>query len=309
MFFSRAEHIGSLKRPCVLLQKRDAFQQGKCSAEELRACEDENIAEVVRMQLDLGLTTVTDGEYRRIIFYDGFFEHLGGLKVLNDPPQNIFQGKLERTGPLYGEAFDFLRKVAGPENVDKLKHTMGSPEWYHFRHGKHTYEPTAYANDDEYFADLAKIYQAEIHDLYVRGCRRIQIDDPILTCFCDESYRQLMEQDGVNAEELFDTYIRVLNGCIQNKPPDLAMGIHLCRGNVKLDRQPFTRGPYDRIAKKLFNDLDFDTYYLEYDTEKAGSFEPLKHLPPAKRVVLGLVSTKIPEVLSSPLNYDCGGGS
>ncbi|KAI9062074.1 UROD/MetE-like protein [Trametes sanguinea] len=296
MFVSRAEQIGSLKRPSVLLQKRSAFQQGKCSAEELKACEDESIAAVVRMQLDLGLTTITDGEYRRTIFYDGFFEHLGGLKVVHDPPQDIFQGKLERSGPLYGEAFDFLKKVAGPENLEKLKHTMGSPEWYHFRHGKFTYERTAYANDDEYFADLIKIYQDEIQDLYYRGCRRIQIDDPILTCFCDESYRQLMERDGVDPEELFGTYIRVLNGCIQDKPADLVMGIHLCRGNVKPDRQPFTRGPYDRIAKRLFNDLNFDTYYLEYDTEHAGSFAPLRHLPPNKRVVLGLVSTKTPEL-------------
>ncbi|OSD05071.1 UROD/MetE-like protein [Trametes coccinea BRFM310] len=311
MLISRAEQIGSLKRPSVLLQKRLAFQQGKCSAEEMKACEDESIAAVVRMQLDLGLTTITDGEYRRTIFYDGFFEHLEGLKVVHDPPQDIFQsfnfvrympttriftGKLERAGPLYGEAFDFLKKVAGPENLEKLKHTMGSPEWYHFRHGKYTFERTAYANDDEYFEDLTKIYQDEIADLYSRGCRRIQIDDPILTCFCDESYRQLMEQDGVDPEELFGTYIRVLNGCIQHKPADLIMGIHLCRGNVKPDRQPFTRGPYDRIAKRLFNDLNFDTYYLEYDTEQAGSFDPLRHLPPTKRVVLGLVSTKTPEL-------------
>ncbi|KAH9888003.1 UROD/MetE-like protein [Cubamyces lactineus] len=296
MLVSRAEHIGSLKRPAALLKKRQDFEEGRCTIKEMQACEDESIVEVVRLQLDIGLTTITDGEFRRTMFYDGLFDRISGMKLVKDPPKHLFRGKLQRPGPLYGEAFDFLKKVAGPENIEKLKVTMGSPEWYHYRHGKYTYEPTAYTNDDEYFADLIKIYQAEFQDLYARGCRRIQIDDPILTCFCDEQFRTLMEEEGVDPDALFDTYVRVLNGCIQGKPSDLIVGIHLCRGNVRPDRQSFTHGPYNRIAKRLFNDLNFDRFYLEYDTKLAGTFEPLGYLPKNKHVVLGLVSTKTPEL-------------
>ncbi|KAI0765848.1 UROD/MetE-like protein [Trametes elegans] len=291
MLVSRAEHIGSLKRPTILLQKRKDLQRAKRTEEEVKACEDKSIANIVRFQLGLGLTTITDGEYRRTMFYDGLFDRLGGLEVIED-----HQGKLERPGPLYGEAFDFLKAVAGPENATKLKVTMGSPEWYHFRHGKYTYEPCAYSNDAEYFADLVRIYRDEFRDLYSRGCRRIQIDDPILVCFCDENLRRVMAQEGVDPDVLLDTYIGVLNDCARDRPPDLSMGIHLCRGNVKPNREPFTHGPYNRIAHRLFNDLDFDRYYLEYDNDNAGSFEPLRHVPRNKHIVLGLVSTKSPEL-------------
>ncbi|KAI0821834.1 UROD/MetE-like protein [Trametes gibbosa] len=293
---ARAEHVGSFKRPAALLQKRTDFENRSCSADELHALEDEAIADIVRLQIGLNLDNITDGEFRRSMFYDGMFDCLGGMKVVNDPPEYLFQGKLERTKSLYGEAFDFLKEVAGPENVAKLKVTMGSPEWYHFRHGKYTYESTAYSNDDDYFADLIKIYRDEFRDLYARGCRHIQIDDPILASFCDTRFRKLMIDAGVDPEGLLDTYIRVLDGCIGGKPSDLIASLHICRGNVRPDRQPFTRGPYDWIAKKIFSNLNFERYYLEYDTDDAGTLEPLRYLPRNKHVVLGLVSTKTPEL-------------
>ncbi|KAI0628637.1 UROD/MetE-like protein [Trametes polyzona] len=292
----RAEHIGSLKRPSALLQKRADYEASRCTAEALRAVEDEAIADVVRLQLELRLDTITDGEFRRTMFYDGLYDRLGGLKVILHPPEHLLQGKLERTKPLYGEAFDFLKKVAGPENVQKLKLTVGAPEWYHFRHGRYAYEPTAYTNDDDYFEDLIRIYRDEFRDLYSRGCRHIQIDDPILTSFCDEKVRHVMVTEGVDPEALLDTYIRVLNACVREKPADMCISLHVCRGNVRPDRQPFTRGPYDRIARKLFTALDFERYYLEYDNEYAGTFEPLQLLPKDKHVVLGLVSTKSPQL-------------
>ncbi|KAH9848735.1 UROD/MetE-like protein [Lenzites betulinus] len=311
MPISRADHVGSFKRPASLLQKRIDFQNGECSADELKASEDEAIAGIVRLQTDMGLDTITDGEFRRTMFYDGFFDALEGVKVIKEPPEHLFQtfnfvrympvtricvGKLKRTRPLYGEAFDFLKSVAGPENVAKLKLTMGSPEWYHFRHGKYTYESTAYSNDDDYFADLIQIYREEFHDLYSRGCRHIQIDDPILACFCDVRFRKLMADADVNPEDLLDTYIRVLNECIADKPSDLIASLHICRGNVRPDRQPFVRGPYDWIAKKVFTKLNFERFYLEYDADYSGTFEPLRYLPRNKQVVLGLVSTKIPQL-------------
>ncbi|RPD69529.1 UROD/MetE-like protein [Lentinus tigrinus ALCF2SS1-7] len=296
MSHPRAEHIGSLKRPDVLLQKRSDYQLSKCTSAELRACEDACIAEIVRLQLDLGFEVITDGED---IFYAGFYDKLGGLKVVPDPPKYMFQERLKRNSPLYGVDFDFLKQVVGCENTGKIKITMGAPEWYQFRHGKYTYERTAYSSDADYFADVASIYREEIRDLYSRGCRMLQIDDPVLSCFCDPEWRKRMAQAGVDPEQLFQLYLDVYNDCLRDKPRDMTIGLHICRGNVKPDGSRFTRGPYDHIARKLFTTLDFDCYYLEYDDGDSGGFAPIRYLPPNKRVVLGLVSTKTP-VLEDP---------
>ncbi|TFK81051.1 UROD/MetE-like protein [Polyporus arcularius HHB13444] len=295
----RAEHIGSLKRPDILLQNRSDYELGKCTVEELRACEDACIAEIVRLQLDLGFEVITDGEFRRDIFYTGFYDKLSGLKDVPDAPEYMFQERLRRFSSVYGDEFEFMKKVAGSQNVSKIKLTIGAPEWYHFRHGKYTYEPTAYTNDVDYFADVSRIYREEIRDLYARGCRKLQIDDPILSCFCDTEWRGRMEKAGVDPEELFQLYLDVYNDCLRDKPRDMTIGLHICRGNVKPDGSPFTRGPYDNIARKLLTTLNFDCFYLDYDTKEAGSFAPLRYLPPNKRVILGLVSTKTP-VLEDP---------
>ncbi|PIL23210.1 hypothetical protein GSI_14519 [Ganoderma sinense ZZ0214-1] len=307
---ARAEHIGSLKRPDALLRKRADFALGKCTAAELRAVENECIADVVRMQLELGLPVVTDGEFRRFLFYEGAFERLGGMKPVRTPPEDWFQSfnfvktlpstlitvdKLSRVKPLYGDDFDFVKSVLGPENISKLKVTMCAPEWLHFRHGSYTYEPSAYANDADYFADLTRIYREEIQDLYSRGCRRIQIDDPIFSCFCDEIYRAHMTQAGVEPRRLLDKYISLYNDCLRGKPEDMVIGLHICRGNIKPDATPYTQGPYDWISEPLFTGSGFDCFYLEYDSERAGGFGPLRYLPRKKRVVLGLVSTKTRE--------------
>ncbi|KAI0760620.1 UROD/MetE-like protein [Fomes fomentarius] len=299
MQIPRAEHIGSLKRPDALLQKRLAFKQGNCTAQDLRAFEDACVAAIVKMQLDLGYDVFTDGEFRRSIFYDGMFDHLDGFKVLLDPPSYMFQSKIRRTAPLHGLEFDSLKALVAPENVSKIKMTIGAPEWYHSRHGKHTYELTAYKNDDEYFTDVARVYREEIRDLYDRGCREIQIDDPVLGCFCDEDYRQRMVRCNVDPEQLLEMYIHVLNECVRDRPTDMVTGIHICRGNVKPDGGRFAHGPYDYIARKLLTGLDVDCFYLEFDSEESGGLEPLRYLPRGKRVALGLVSTKTPE-LESP---------
>nr|VWP00450.1 Transcriptional repressor TUP1 [Ganoderma boninense] len=308
---ARAEHIGSLKRPDALLRKRADFARGKCTAAELRAVEDACIADVVRMQLELGLPVVTDGEFRRGLFYEGVFEKLGGMKAMRMPPEHYFQSftfvktlpstlitvdKLRRAEPLYADDFDFVKSILGPEDISKLKVTMCAPEWLHFRHGSYACESSAYTSDTEYFADLARIYREEIQDLHSRGCRRIQMDDPIFSCFCDEAYRAQMTQAGVDPRRLLDTYIALYNDCLRAKPADMVIGLHICRGNIKPDATPFTQGPYDWIAERLFTGSDFDCFYLEYDSERAGGFGPLRHLPRNKRVVLGLVSTKTREL-------------
>ncbi|KAF8532457.1 UROD/MetE-like protein [Gautieria morchelliformis] len=311
----RAEHIGSLKRPDELLQKRAQLDQGKISPAELQIVEDNYIAEIVAQQRNIGIKAVTDGEFRRHMFYDGVFDNMVGMKYLTPVPQHMFMtyvpdilafqehdfknaasyicvDKLERTRPFYKDQFLGLAKFVPPEEVKNIKLTMCVPHWFHLRHGPYAYPKTVYKNDAEYFADIAKAYREELAELYSVGCRNIQFDDPMLAYFCAESMLDGMEKDGIDHEALLDLYISTYNSCLKEKPADMTAGVHLCRGNFK-DGRHFAEGGYDRIAIKLFNELNVDTYYLEYDTERAGTFEPLKFLPPDKSLVLGLISTKI----------------
>ena len=160
---------------------------------------------------------------------------------------------------------------------------------------------------DEYFADIAVAYQAELQDLYAAGCRNIQIDDPLLAYFCAEAMLAGMEARGLDHGALLDTYVRAYNACLEGKPADLVVGLHLCRGNFK-DGMHFSEGGYDRIAIKLFTEIGVDCYYLEYDTPRAGSFEPLRFLPRDKTVVLGLITSKL-DRKSTRLNSSHSGES
>ncbi|CDO69475.1 hypothetical protein BN946_scf184817.g35 [Trametes cinnabarina] len=321
----RAEHIGSLKRPSKLLQKRKEFDSGKCSIEELRQVEDEAIRAIVDLQRQVGIKGITDGEFRRCaqlplftsaqldsararkrhMFYDGVFDNLEGMKHVKPvPPEMLmdyvpdvaafkehdFKGadthicvsKLKRTKPFYVPQFEALKALT-------------KPEWFHLRHGEYAYPKDVYKNDDEYFADIALAYQAELQDLYAAGCRNIQIDDPLLAYFCADSMIRGMEARGIDHAALLDTYIKAYNACLKGRPADMNVGLHLCRGNFR-NGLYFSEGGYDRIAIKLFREINVDCYYLEYDTPRAGTFEPLKHLPPHKAVVLGLISTKFPRL-------------
>jgi len=170
-----------------------------------------------------------------------------------------------------------------------------APEWFHLRHGPYAYDKSVYQTDEEYFADIAKAYREEFAELYSLGCRNIQFDDPLLAYFCAEKMIQGMKEEGVDSERLLQLYIDVYNDCLRERPADFNVGVHLCRGNFKGGRH-FSEGGYDRIAVKLFNELQVDCYYLEYDTERAGTFEPLKHLPKNKTVVLGLITSKFPQL-------------
>ncbi|EIW62345.1 UROD/MetE-like protein [Trametes versicolor FP-101664 SS1] len=314
----RAEQIGSLKRPQALLEKRKEFEAGKCTQEELRVVEDEAIKAVVQVQRETGIKGITDGEFRRHMFYDGVFDNLDGMKHIKPVPMHMlmdyvpdvaafkehdFKGadtyvcvsKLKRTKQFYVPQYEALKALTSPEEHKNLKITMAAPEWFHLRHGEYAYPKDVYKNDDEYFADIAVAYQAELQDLYAAGCRNIQIDDPLLAYFCAESMIKGMEERGINHEALLDTYIKAYNDCLKNRPADMNVGLHLCRGNFRSGMH-FSEGGYDRIAIKLFQEINVDCYYLEYDTPRAGTFEPLRFLPPHKAVVLGLISTKFPRL-------------
>ncbi|KAL6299977.1 hypothetical protein BKA93DRAFT_819683 [Sparassis latifolia] len=314
----RADHIGSLKRPVALLKRRNDFDDSKCTLEELQVVEDEAIREIVRLQRETGIKSITDGEFRRHMFFDGVFDNLEGMKFLpNANPAMLmeyvpdiaafkatgFKGadsyicvsKLQRTKPFYIAQFESLKKLTAPEEHKNLKITMCAPEWFHLRHGPYAYNTEVYKNDDEYFADIAIAYQEEIKDLYAAGCRNIQFDDPILAYFCGDSMLSGMEERGIDYVGLLNTYIGTYNKCLEGRPTDMTIGIHLCRGNFRHGMH-FSEGGYDRIAIKLFQEINVDCYYLEYDTQRAGTFEPLRFLPRNKSVVLGLVSTKSPKM-------------
>ncbi|ETS81154.1 hypothetical protein PFICI_06156 [Pestalotiopsis fici W106-1] len=318
----RAEHLGSLLRPKDLTEKRIKLDDAKAleilQDEELHAIEDRSIREIVKLQLDLGFHAINDGEYRRHQFWGTFFPNLEGFEEIS-PDWDMFRlyvpdiaafteaghkpgesivctGKIKHVGSSYIKDWEFLKALVPADRVKELKITLAAPEWYHLRYkqGK-TYPKEVYANDAEYFADVAAAYRAELKVLYDAGCRNVTIDDPNLAYFCSEKMLAGFKEDGEDSDALLDSYIKLYNDCLASRPHDLHVGIHLCRGNFAYSKH-FSEGGYDRIATKLFNDIDVDTYFLEYDTARAGGFEPLKELPPHKNAVLGVITSKFPEL-------------
>ncbi|KZT53885.1 UROD/MetE-like protein [Calocera cornea HHB12733] len=283
----RAEHIGSLKRPARLVEARYQFQHGNLSRSELTAIEDEEILRIVKLQQKLGFKAITDGEFRRFMYFDGFFENLEGFTLLSQsspemyrpyapdaqickafgvgPPTFLCTSKIRRIKPCYVPWFQFLAKSVSPEDVKHLKISIVSPEFLHLRHAPgYVYTSEAYSSDNEYFADIAQAYRVE------------------LDC-------------GVDSDALLDRYVQLYNDCISSRKLDMTIGMHMCRGNFRGGIH-FAEGGYDKIAVKLFNSLNVDFFYLEYDSPRAGGFEPLRYYPKTKPVVLGLISTKTPEL-------------
>ncbi|KAF2733920.1 5-methyltetrahydropteroyltriglutamate-homocysteine methyltransferase [Polyplosphaeria fusca] len=316
----RAEHLGSLKRPQHLL---DARYKDSKSDSELRPLEDAAIKEIVATQQSLGFHGISDGEYRRHMFWGTFWPSLKGMREVQDPPLDTFRmyvpdiaafmetghkpgesvycvGKIEHTGEsTYVGQVEYLKTVVAEDKWGDIKLTMAAPNWYHLRYvdGK-AYPRHVYSGDREYFKDVARAYQVELDILYKAGLRNVQFDDPNLAYFCSEKMLSGWEKDTSNtvtASELLDLYIDLYNDCISKIPSDMHVGVHLCRGNFVNSRH-FSEGGYDSIATELFTKLNVHTYYLEYDTPRAGGFEPLQHLPPNKNVVLGVITSKFPEM-------------
>ncbi|KAI0815058.1 hypothetical protein BC629DRAFT_1588736 [Irpex lacteus] len=310
----RAEHVGSLLRPASLLERRSQFDAKLISAEELRKAEDEAIKEAVELQQEIGLKTITDGEMRRGAFYEGMFEKLEGMEILVRPietfksylpyvqfflaagmtaaPSIHTTGKIKwPASGVHVKDFEYLKSLVPAQSVKNIKITICGPTWMHLRHGpEETYDKSVYKTDDEYFADLVQAYREELRTLYSLGCRNIQFDDPTFAFFCADSTIEGLKASGVDPDKLFDRYVKVYNDILQDRPAELTVGLHTCRGNYR--GLHYCEGGYDRIAQKLFNDINVDCYYLEYDNERAGTFAPLSYLPWNKMVVLGLVTTK-----------------
>ncbi|KZO97852.1 UROD/MetE-like protein [Calocera viscosa TUFC12733] len=314
----RAEHVGSLLRPPRLIDAHTRFARGTLTQAELDKCVAEEVGAIVRFQQQLGFKCVTDGEFGRYMFYDGFFDGLEGMELVRDPSPELFQdwlphyakfkqggpwkpvktwraaGKIGKSTHQYLKWFNLIKHHVAPEDVRFIKMTMISPDWYHITMGSNAYSKEAYADDDAYFMDIAAAYRRELAALYAAGCRNVQIDAPLLAAFCSEHMRAALRRDGYDPDERLDWYLGWFNVCLGERPGDMVVGVHLCRGNSQ--GQHFYEGGYEAIAQRLFNKLEVDCFYLEYDSPRAGGLEPLRYLPAGKTAILGLISTKTPEM-------------
>jgi 5-methyltetrahydropteroyltriglutamate--homocysteine methyltransferase len=304
----RADHVGSLIRPDALIAAREAAEKGQMPRAELARIQQAAIRDVVRLQQDVGLKLATDGEYNRFSWQRDFLLKIGSVKPMaskltvrfhsaagtrdHTPPSLQVVGKLTRSQGIFVDDFKFLVSVV-PAGVT-AKITIPSPSIVHFRGGRDAIDARAYPQMDAFYDDLAAVYRAEIRDLAAAGCRYLQIDEVNLAYLCDAELRRQVANIGEDPETLPKTYARLLNDAIKDKPADMTVCMHLCRGNFA--GAWIAEGGYEPIAELLFNEIRVDGYFLEYDSPRAGGFAPLRFLPRGKVAVLGLVTTKSPEI-------------
>jgi 5-methyltetrahydropteroyltriglutamate--homocysteine methyltransferase len=308
----RADHVGSLLRPPELLKARAVRAAGKISAEDLRRFEDAAIREVVAFQEQIGLQSITDGEYRREIFYsDFYFRGLGGGTVAYDPSSIDEVYFIDREGhklpllvprvearmrwhvPIHVDDFNFLR--AATTRTPKI--TIPSPTIIHFRAGRQNISEEAYPDLELFWEDIVDAFHRELKVLADAGCRYVQIDETTLASLSDQRIWESMRKRGDDPQRLLlETYPTVMNRAFAGRPATLHLAMHICRGNNQSHWS--AEGGYDLVADTLFNKINVDSYFLEYDTPRAGTFEPLRLVPKHKTVVLGLVSSKFPELES-----------
>jgi 5-methyltetrahydropteroyltriglutamate--homocysteine methyltransferase len=297
----RAEHIGSLLRPPELLAARRAAEEGRLPPEALRTEEDRHIRDAIHLQEDLGLEVVTDGEYRRGIFFGHFGAAVSGFTEMDAEMSfrdtagaplryraAVVTGRLVRHRGIATDEFRFVRALT--RRTPKV--TLPSPSSQHFNRWRAGVSERVYPELEEFFADVTAIYRAEFADLAALGATYIQLDDVPLGLLCDLQHRAAFAAKGYDADAMLDRYIALVNATLAGRPPGLTVGVHVCRGNNQ--GKWLAEGAYDYVAPRAFSRLDVDAFFLEYDSPRAGGFEPLRHLAPGRTVVLGLVSTKTP---------------
>ena len=296
----RADQVGSLLRPSELRKARAAVKQGDLDRAALREIEDRCIRDVVAKQEAVGLAAVTDGEFRRHWWHIDFLEGFDGVEAVVDPNTAAFHGadeavpvltvtgKVRRSRPIMLEPFKFLRSVTG----QTAKLTIPSPSMLHMRGGRPAISREAYPTLDAFWADCAQAYREEIRDLAAAGCTYLQLDDVSFAYLCDEKIRAGYRERGDDPEGAPRTYADTINAALRDRPAGLTVTIHTCRGNFKSTWM--ASGGYDPVAEVVFGGLNVDGYFLEYDSPRAGGFQPLRHLPKGKTAVLGLVTTKSP---------------
>jgi 5-methyltetrahydropteroyltriglutamate--homocysteine methyltransferase len=299
----RADHVGSLLRPERLLEAREDFTANRITADELRAIEDDAVRDVVRMQEEVGLQSATDGEFRRATWHMDFIYALDGIsKVEGDivvhfhnpngdldfrPAALKVDGKLGVHEPIFGEHFKFLKDTV-TTNTPKL--TIPSPSMVHYRGGAAAIDRNVYPDTEDFWRDLTAAYAEQVRLVHELGCTYLQFDDTSLAYLNDAEQRKMMTERGEDAENLHIAYIRHINEALANRPVRMTVTTHMCRGNFRSSW--VAEGGYDFVAEALFNDLRVDGFFLEYDDERSGGFEPLRFVPKGKMVVLGLVTTK-----------------
>lgn len=305
----RADHVGSLLRPAELKAARQNRAAGKITDAELRKIEDAAIRRVVEQQESVGLQSITDGEFRREDFYTDFYcRGLGGVTVHFESTAAYFvdhegrkipvpwaqvTSRMQWRTPVYADHFKFLKSVT--HRTPKV--TIPSPIILHFTSGSAAIQKSAYPDMELFWSDIVDAYQKETKALYEAGCRYLQVDDPPMATLCNEGFQDMVRKRGDDPQYLLnDLYPRIINRAFADRPPGLRLVMHLCRGNNQSGW--FTEGGYDAIADVLFNKINVDAFFLEYETERAGTFEPLRFVPKNKTVVLGLVSSKLPQLES-----------
>jgi 5-methyltetrahydropteroyltriglutamate--homocysteine methyltransferase len=300
----RADHVGSLLRPPELLTAREGFAEGSITADELRAIEDDAIREAVRMQEEVGLQSATDGEFRRESWHMDFIYQLDGItkeaghisvKFFNEegtveftPAALHIDGKIGLGETIFGDHFSFLQRAVSTA-VPKL--TIPSPSMVHYRGGKAAIDPNVYEDMDEFWADLTSAYAEEVGRLGELGCTYLQFDDTSLAYMNDPHQRDYIASIGGDPERQHVEYIHHINEALAGRPGGMSVTTHMCRGNFRSSWA--AEGSWDFVAEALFSELEVDGFFMEWDDERSGGFEPLRLLPKGeKQVVLGLVTTK-----------------
>ena len=286
----RADHVGSFLRPERLKAAREKFAAGELAAEDLHALEDACIREVVRAEENVGLKAVTDGEFRRTYFHVDFLERLEGVEthygeyvasfrksngteVGFKPPTMHVGSKVKWVAPIQGPDFDFLKSVA----TRMPKVCIPAPSMLHFRGGREAISEAVYPNLEDFYEDLTAAYRAEVADLAARGCRYLQFDDTNLAYLCDPEIRARTKARGDDPDALTRLYCRLVNDSIRDRPADMTICVHLCRGNFK--SAWVAQGGYEPVAEILLNEMKIDGFFLEYDDERSGDFAPLRFAP------------------------------
>ncbi|CCH89649.1 putative methionine synthase II (Cobalamin-independent) [Modestobacter italicus] len=303
----RADHVGSLLRPQALLDARARRAAGEIDAAELRSIEDAAIAAAVRMQGDLGLATATDGEFRRSTWHMDFIYAITGITPVAGEGRPVHfrnadgsidwspaglhvDGPLSIDEPVFGADFAFLQSRVQPGQTAKL--TIPSPSMVHYRGGAAAIDPAVYPDEDSFWDALSAAYRQQVQGIAAQGCSYLQLDDTSLAYLNDPAQRAELAGQGRDAEHQHERYIRQINAALADRPAGLTVTTHLCRGNFRSSWA--AEGGYDFVAEALFGELEVDGFFLEFDDARSGTFEPLRFVPPGKRVVLGLVTTKRP---------------
>jgi 5-methyltetrahydropteroyltriglutamate--homocysteine methyltransferase len=300
----RAEHVGSLPRPEKLMAARKQFAEGKLGREQLGRIEDESIRGIVAMQERVGIGALTDGEFPKSSWRDFLFESCEGFGEQMPSSMTFRQfdgkpfpggagrrvtGRIRRKKPLSAADFSRLKEMT----KKPIKANLPTPSTAHFATGDAALDRAVYRERAPYFADLVKVYREEIADLGDRGCTYLQMDEVPLAVICDPRNRDIVKSRGEDPEQLIDQYVALINDSIRGRPKNMTVCVHMCRGNIG---HGMASGGYEHVAERMFGTLEVDGYFLEFDTPRAGDFTPLRFLPKDKKVVLGLITTKLPEL-------------